>query len=82
MPNQVTRPGVRRAAKAEHAADAGLAAPQARAGDLRTSQLGSSRSEHSANPDRLGVNEWQDGLCRSLVQLASLGWSDGVGVGR
>ena len=32
--------------------------------------------------DLLGVNELHAGLCRSLVQLASFGWSDGVGVGR
>ena len=32
--------------------------------------------------DLLGVNGCHAGLCRSLVQLASLGWSDEVGVGR
>jgi hypothetical protein len=32
--------------------------------------------------DLLGVNELHAGLCRSLVQLASFGWSDAVGVGR
>jgi len=31
--------------------------------------------------DLLGVDELHAGLCRSLVQLASFGWSDGVGVG-
>jgi hypothetical protein len=32
--------------------------------------------------DLLGVSELHAGLCRSLVQLASFGWSDAVGVGR
>jgi hypothetical protein len=32
--------------------------------------------------DLLGVNELHAGRCRSLVQLARLGWSDEVGVGR
>ena len=32
--------------------------------------------------DLLGVNELHARLCRSLVQLASLGWSDEVGVER
>ena len=40
------------------------------------------RSSYTAElPGNLsGVNELHAGLCRSLVQLAGFGWSDGVGL--
>jgi hypothetical protein len=46
-------------------------------------EWGASRAM-SASPSRdlLGVNELHAGQSWSLVQLANLGWSDEVGVGR
>ena len=40
------------------------------------------RTRPCRSADHLGVNEWQDDRCRSLVQVVILSWSDEVVTGR